>query len=1631
MELTHHENSLRLVTEHPAGLPLKSIKNSETDLLAFLKIARSLAESVAYLHSKRIIHKNLNPYNIYYDPDEDSVELAGFELAKEQGRDAFHANSSEAFDAELAYISPEQTGRMNRPVDQRTDLYSLGTVLYELLAERPPFITDDPLEMIHCHIAKKHTPLNVQSEKIPLVISRIVDKLLSTNTDNRYQSALGLIHDLHRCSTQLEAKTDIKEFQLGERDFSDKFNLSSNLYGREDDLSVLLKSYHDVKTGSAALVFVTGLSGMGKSALVNEVKKFVDQDKGFFIHGKYDQFKQNTPLSSLVDAFSQLIKRLLSESDVRKDYWKQKVLEAAGTNGKILIEVIPEVKLLIGEQPSLPELPVAEANTRFNLVFDNFVQVFAQEEHPLCIFMDDLQWIDSTTCQWIEDRFTSRQFKHLFLIAAYRDNEVRPSHPVMLMIEQLHQKGIETNTIKLEPLSSESIALLIADSLHINSKDCTDIADVIAKKTHGNPFFIRQILLSLHEKGAIRFSDQEQKWTYSIDQISQTTVSDNVMELMLELLYRLLDEVVDTLKIASCIGNNFDLETLSAATDQTAEQTTDQLSYAIQIGLIRSNGSSEKAGFSFQHDKIQQAAFSLLSSEESKQINLKIGGLLLKNTDPIELGDTVYDITDHLNSAIDIITDEAEISNLIQLNLSSSKRAQAATAYKPSRDYINQALQLTDSLIERPRSELSRQLYLQKAEAEHLCGNNEIAAEYYDKAVLEATTDLEKARVYLKKIHYYTNLGKFKEAYETGRIAISPLGVKLPAKFVPPQLIKELIQYRAKRGRRSIKDLIDVPEMMDKNQRMAVRLMANVTKSAFQIRPELSIVVASKLVNQYLTHGHADGSSVGFVAFGPIFHGAILNRKKSGFDFGQLTLDIVEKHKTYNYKPEIHFVVGYFAIPWLKPAKEMEDYWKIAYNSGLEIGDFFHASCAACGTTMSYFMRGVPFAENLNAAERYLDFLNKINYTDGIQTVRGIQQAIKNLKGETDSRTSYSDENFDEEAYVKSLSDFGSRHFAHYYYINKMRTLYLWGEMGQAYEMVSQSDIYLKDSPGMLHTAEHFLYKALILAEKCLSDKGVSKGKWKRTLSKINKRFKKYAENCPSNFLHKSQLINAEYNKVLGNMDTAQELYYAALETSKKYKYQHLSALINQKLAQYQQEKSNNRLAIIHLKDAIYDYNVLGASAYAAYLSENSNSSMDTNDLSLQTSGVMSGSGMSSHSNIDLSTILKSYQAISEQIRLKGLLSTMMKVIIENAGAERMVLLLKYEDKLNAEAECFADDDEVRILSKTEQREYSNFASSVVDQVFSTGEPMIIDDASTDEKYSNDSFINREKPRSLLCAPLTKMGQTIGVIYLENNLSSGVFTQDRIDLVVLLSGQVAISIENAKLYDNLEEKVIERTKELNVEKEKSDDLLLNILPDHIAQELKANGSAKAKQFKRATILFADFQNFSEICENLGAEELVSELNYFYTTFDNIVAENNVEKIKTIGDCYMCAGSLTDDENTSPHQTINVALAIQKFMKEESERRKVHGLPAFRLRIGLHTGPVIAGIVGLKKFAYDIWGDAVNIASRMESNSEIGKINISGDTFHYIKDDYDCTYRGEVTVKNKGIIDMYFVDGLKS
>ncbi|MBO3460759.1 MAG: serine/threonine-protein kinase PknK [Aetokthonos hydrillicola CCALA 1050] len=531
--LEDYQNGYALVMEDFGGISLKDYfasKNDATSLREFLQIAIALSNTLDFLIINKIIHKDIKSGNILINPETKQVKLIDFSIASLLPRETQTLISPNILEGTLAYISPEQTGRMNRGIDYRTDFYSLGVTFYELLTKGLPFQSEDAMELVHCHIAKTAPLVHEVNPAVPFVISKIVSKLMAKNASDRYQSALGLKHDLEKCLVDLKETGKIEDFPIAQRDVCDRFIIPDKLYGREAKVEILLQAFERVSLGATEMILVAGFSGIGKTAVVNEIHKPIVRQRGYFIKGKYDQFGRNIPFSAFVQAFRDLMRQLLSESDAQLAAWQAKILTAVGENGQVIMDVIPELERIIGEQPSPQEISSSAAQNRFNLLFQKFIQVFSTPEHPLVMFLDDLQWADSASLNLLKVLMTEASSGYLLILGAYRDHEVSPAHPLMLTLSQIYKSQATVDTMTLEPLEEMTINQLVADTLSCTKELARPLTQWVYRKTKGNPFFTTQFLKALHEECWIQFQPELGYWQCDMVSVRQLALSDDVLE---------------------------------------------------------------------------------------------------------------------------------------------------------------------------------------------------------------------------------------------------------------------------------------------------------------------------------------------------------------------------------------------------------------------------------------------------------------------------------------------------------------------------------------------------------------------------------------------------------------------------------------------------------------------------------------------------------------------------------------------------------------------------------------------------------------------------------------------------------------------------------------------------------------------------------------------------------------------------------------------------------------------------------------------------------------------------------------------------------------------------------------------
>jgi predicted ATPase/signal transduction histidine kinase/GAF domain-containing protein len=1429
--LEPYQNGYALVMEDFGGTSLNEWvgRVRQQSLQEFLEIAIALSNTLDILYRERIIHKDIKPSNILINPETKQVKLIDFSIASLLPRETQTLVSPNGLEGTLAYISPEQTGRMNRGIDYRTDFYSLGVTFYELIAGELPFVANEPMELVHSHIAKTAPLIHEINSEIPLVIAEIISKLIAKNAEDRYQSALGLKFDLENCLSQLKETGGIENFEIAQRDVCDRFIIPDKLYGRETEVLTLLEAFERVSQGTTEMMLVAGFSGIGKTAVVNEVHKPILRQRGYFIKGKYDQFQRNIPLSAFVQAFRDLMEQLLTENDVQLEEWKNKILNAVGDNGQVIIEVIPELSIIIGEQPPAVELSGTAAQNRFNLLFQKFTQVFTSIEHPLVMFLDDLQWADSASLKLIQ--LLMADTSHLLLIGAYRDNEVPPGHPLMLTLSDIQKTQATINTISLLPLSQVEVNKLVADTLKSTEELVWNLSVLIYQKTQGNPFFATQFLKALHQDKLIHFDFELGCWQCELAQVTTQAVTDNVVTFMSLQLRKLRPSTQQVLQLAACIGNQFDLATLAIVSEQSQIETAACLWKALQEGLILPIGDVYKfyigqetlAGtsenqqtvtYKFLHDRVQQAAYSLIPDDQKQTTHLKIGQLLLNNAPLREQNENLFEIVNQLNIGKSLIIEPERQIELAQLNLNAGQKARAATAYTAALEYATTGISLLHFLKWETHYNLTLTLYELATETAYLSGNFEQMEQWADIILQQAKTSIDKMKVYAVKIQGYMAQAKKLEAVQIGLEALELVGVSLPKSPKASDIQQALTQTVSNLQEKKIEGLVKLPLMTDIEKLAATKMLTSMFTPTYQAAPTLVPLVTCELINLSLNYGNSAFSSSGYAFYGLLLN-VVFQDIESGYKFGKLAISLAEQFNAPEIKALVLNVVGACTTHSKVHIKETLSLLWDSYESGLQGGNFEHAGISAMlKYEYSYFM-GQELTILVREMASISDVLSRLKQENALRWHQISQQTVLNLLNPLENSCNLQGEVYNEETSLPLMKDANDRSGLHSLYVNKLILCYLFGRYQQAQENARQAEQYLDGVQGHILVPIFHFYDSLAHLAIYPS---ISHSQQEDILSRVTKNQEKmrlWAEYAPMNFQHKFDLVAAEQSRILGNKADAMDYYDRTIALAKEHGYIQEEALAKELAAKFYLSWGRETIAREYMTEAYYTYTRWGAKAKVADLEkrypqllapilQQTRSPVSTNDtifaLGSVTSSSYSSSSTSVSDTLDLKTILKASQTISSEIELEKLLASLLCIIIENAGADKCVLMLSRDEHLLIKGSITQGTKPV-VLQRLPIEDSQDIPKKLIYKVKHNQQTVVLSDATADPNLTNDPYIMRHKPKSVLCSPILHQGKLMGILYLENNLTMGAFTSDRVELLNLLCSQAAISLENARLYE--------------------------------------------------------------------------------------------------------------------------------------------------------------------------------------------------------------------------------------
>ncbi|MEG3941519.1 serine/threonine-protein kinase PknK [Microcoleus sp. S36b_A3] len=1215
--LKPYQRTLVIILEDFGASSLSQLFKDSVDaghilsLAKFLKLAIQTAEILGAIHAAHIIHKDINPANIVFNPETEIIKIIDFGISTQLTRENPTLKNPNVLEGTLAYMSPEQTGRMNRSLDYRTDFYSLGVTFYELLTGQLPFESTDALELVHCHIAKQPIPPHLLAggegergkpgEPCPQAVSDIVMKLMAKMAEERYQSTWGLKADLEECLFQLQANGTIADFPLGSKDISDKFQIPQKLYGRESEVETLLTAFDRVSQGTTEMMLVAGYSGIGKSVLVAEVHKPITQKRGYFTSGKFDQFQRNIPYSAVVSAFAGLMRQLLTESEAQLNLWREKLLAAFSSNGQVIVEVIPEVELIIGKQPPVPELSPTESQNRFNLVFQNFIRAFCAKEHPLVIFLDDLQWADSATLKLIELMMTDTDTQYLFLIGAYRDNEVNPTHPLMMTLEGLRNLGATLNFITLAPLELEHINQLIADTLHSDNKSVNLLAELVQRKTIGNPFFANQFLKTLHAENLITFDFQRHAFVWDISNIEAQDITDNVVELMIGNLKKLPESTQQVLRLAACVGASFDLTTISIVCEKSKEAVFPDLVTAIQSGLILPTSELDTQlliqDYKFLHDRVQQAGYALIDEAQKTAVHLQIGRLLLENTDPEAVSEEIFEIVDHLNLGVELVTDRAEQDKIAQLNLMAGKKAKAATAYVAAVDYLNTGLNLINNVDSwQSNYDLTLALHEEATEAAYLNGDFPKMEDLAEEVLNRAKTVLDKVKVYDVKIQAAGAQSKIKEGIQISLIALTQLGISLPEYPSQWDVQRGLETTASLVGDRDIEDLINLPLMIEPDKQAALLIFSSIAASALTSAPALYILMMCEQVNLSIKYGNSRWSAFVYVSYGLILCGVVQDID-SGYSFGRLSLKLLELLDIKDIECKTLLVFGGFIIHWKKHFKETLPILIDSYQSGMEMGDFEYAGYAAFLNSYHSYFIGHQLTDIEQKISNYSKAISQIRRERPFNWISIFLQAVRNLLGQEENPTLLSGDAYNEELALPLALEINDRIELHYLYLNKIILCYLFGDYRQAAQNAVLAEQYLDAVTALMAVSLFHFYDSL--AHLSVFTNALNSEK-EALLNRINtnqERMKYWASHAPMNHLHKFYLVEAERYRVLGQYMEAMDYYDKAIAGAKENEYLNEEALAYELAGKFYLALGKEIIARTYISEAHYAYTRWGALA--------------------------------------------------------------------------------------------------------------------------------------------------------------------------------------------------------------------------------------------------------------------------------------------------------------------------------------------------------------------------------------------------------------------------------------------------
>ncbi len=1648
LALERYHRRLALVTEDYGAIALSEVLRQPLPLERRLRIAAALARALADLHDAGVVHRDIKPHNVVVHPWDDRVKLIDLGISSRLARENPAPAAVRQLEGTLAYISPEQTGRMNRSVDSRTDLYSLGVTLFELMTGRLPFLASDPMELIHCHLARRPPdPRDVRPD-LPAEVVQVVLKLLAKAAEERYQSAHGLARDLELCLEAATVRQPLLDFRPGRHDVPLRLQVPQRLYGREREQALLLERFRAAATGSLELALVSGYSGVGKSALVHEVHRPILERRGAFCAGKFDQFRRDLPYSALVDALRDLVRQVLAEPRPRVDAVAARLAAGLGGNAGVIAEVIPELVHLVGRPAPPPDLPPIEAQNRFNQAFQAFLRAFALPEHPLVVFVDDLQWADLPSLQLLEVLATDADARAVLIVGAYRENEVDADHPLVETARRVQAAGGPVTQISLQPLDEPEVAQLLGDTFARPPAEVGELARLVCAKTRGNPFFLIEFLQELDQRGLVRFDAGAGRWRWEIDRIRAADITDNVIDLMAAKVRELPPPTLRALEVAACIGATFDIRALARVLERDRREAAQRLAPALDAGLLVPLDDSYKyvealeGGFNpryrFLHDRVQQATHDLLSAEARARLHLEIGRHLLASGAADDLGDELIEVVNHLDLGAELMLDPAERLSVARLNLAAARRAKASLAFEPARRYARAGLELLPQRAWRLHYPLALALHTELAEVSYLAADFEGMERLAVVVLRHARRPLDRVPITMIQIRAGVAQAEYGRAVDVALAALRELGVSLPRDPSRIAVARAFARFKLSLRGRDPRRLADLPEMTDPRVRAAMGILVSCGTSAYYAAQNLMALIAFEMLRLALRYGNCEEAAYGYGLLGMVVSGA-LGDIDTGYAFGKVASEVIDRYPPAEFHGKTKLFFDGFIRHWKDglqvPAEVLLEDRRVA----LAQGDLENSVYCGVVSLYSAILAGQPLDAITDRYEPVVRHMRGSKQEQTVPIVDTWAQLVTTLAS-ADGRGRLEGERVEAESMLGRLTAQQNYNaLFHTAFADGLLAL-LFGELDRALQRFALAERHRDAVVGQAVLPALACAFGMALARRAATASGADAAALLARQAVQDVRLRRYARHWPGGNRHRLDLCVAERDWALGRRSRAEAGFRRALRRARQHGCLWEEALAAERLGELYGSGDAEDLAEHYAGVAYALYRRWGARAKLRQLESRWGHLVAGSEprvyaplaadsaLTRETWHEADGGEGTLGGLLDLSAVLKAGQAITAEVELERVLAKLIEIALESAGAERGVFVSNRDGALWVEAAGAAGDRGVQVSLQEPLTDDGRCSPAVVEYVARTQRPVVLDDARQETRFVACGYLTRRAPRAVLCCPVVKQGQLVGAIYLENGAAAGAFSPDRLQVLEILASEVATAVENARLYEELRDKnealeaALAKVELLEQAKQHLSKFVPRLVQERIEENPAQPGLDRSE--REVSVLFLDIAGYTRMSEAVEPARLSLLLERYFSSFLDDIHRNQGDINETAGDGLMILFQASEGEDHAI-RAVRTARAIREKSHQANaalRRAQDDEVAPIVVNMGLNSGAALVGSVRYEgvlgtRWTYTATGQVTNVAARVAAQATEGQILMTEATALRVGDHQPLERIGRRRLKN--------------